>query len=138
MTSTARRRGPAPHHVESETWADPSRLLSPAFTNEATAKIRAAVDEFGAGVDYGTGHVLDRTVRAELRRWLAGADRDYQDRQEATQREVDLAKARVAPLETALEADKTEIADATAALDEARARIRSLAPRRKRLREEER
>ncbi|ACU75777.1 hypothetical protein Caci_6946 [Catenulispora acidiphila DSM 44928] len=116
-------------------WADPARVLSASFTEYYDREVRRRVDQLGSGVDFGTGHVLDGTVKAWLCGWLSAAERDYEGRRETAELEVDRARARVEPLVMALRTDASEIEDATTALEEARQRIRSLAPARRRARE---
>lgn len=127
------RRIPVPVAVLERT--DPVRVLSTSFTEQYSQEVRRRVDQFGGGVDFGTGHVLDGTVSAWLGSWLAAAERSYEDQREATQLDIDRARARVEPLAMALRADQTEIEDATAALDDARQRIRNLAPAQRRISE---
>jgi hypothetical protein len=126
MTIRKRRGLPVPG-PEGE-GPEPTRLLPRRFTEANLGRARQLVGEVGSGLDFGTGHFLDGTVDAWLESWAAGAERDYQDRQEETQRRIDRAKALLERLTAARETDRAESEHAAAVLQAAQARVRGRRP----------
>jgi hypothetical protein len=124
MTFRKRRGTSAPGLGFDADAPEPTRLLPRRFTETNLGRIRQLVGEVGTGLDFGTGHFLDDTVDAWFRGWAAGTERDYQDRQEETQRRIDGARAVLERLKSARETDQTETEHAAAALEQARARVR--------------